>query len=248
LIEGSLVIDMHGHSNSNEPVGMIPDRSRLLLAMDRAGIDMACVFHSCDGRGNDVTARYVEGCTDRLIPFAFATPTMGDDAERELRRTIDDGNGFRGIKVYPPSTPWPLHDDHWHPIYRFADERSLVVLLHTGPEPNAEPKHLMQVALQFPGARFVVGHSGNVQPQRDQAIAAARAYPNVFLETSSTFREPGVIETLVSGAGADRVLFGSDQPLMDPRSQLGRIVTSRLADEDKRKVLGENARRLLDLP
>ena len=106
----------------------------------------------------------------------------------------------------------------------------------------------MQVALQFPGARFVVGHSGNVQPQRDQAIAAARAYPNVFLETSSTFREPGVIETLVSGAGADRVLFGSDQPLMDPRSQLGRIVTSRLSDEDKRKVLGENARCLLYLP
>ena len=122
MIEDSLVIDVHGHPNSNERTGMIPDRPRLLRAMDRAGINMACVFHSCDGRSNDVTARFVEGCTDRLIPFAFATPTMGDDAERELRRTIDE-IGFRGIKLYPPGAPWPLHDDHWHPIYRFADER-----------------------------------------------------------------------------------------------------------------------------
>ena len=54
-----------------------------------------------------------------------------------------------------------------------------------------------------------------------------------------------MIEQLGEEAGADRVLFGSDVPLMDPRSQLGKIITADITDEDKRLVLGGNARRLL---
>ena len=94
-------------------------------------------------------------------------------------------------------------------------------------------------------ANFVAGHSGNVDGPRQEAIAAARANPNVYLETCSSFRTPGVIEELVARAGADRVLFGSDTPLMDPRSQIGKIITAEISDDAKRLVLGENARRLL---
>ena len=57
-----------------------------------------------------------------------------------------------------------------------------------------------------------------------QAIAAAQANENVYLETCSTLRTPGVIEQLVEEGGAERVLFGSDTPLMDPRPQLGKII------------------------
>jgi predicted TIM-barrel fold metal-dependent hydrolase len=56
-----------------------------------------------------------------------------------------------------------------------------------------------------------------------------------------------VIEQLVDEAGADRVLYGSDMPLMDPRSQLGKIITAQISDSAKRQVLGENACRLLRL-
>jgi hypothetical protein len=56
-----------------------------------------------------------------------------------------------------------------------------------------------------------------------------------------------VIEKLVAGAGADRVLFGSDQPLMDPRVQLGKIITADLTDTEKRLVIGGNAQRVLNL-
>ena len=49
------------------------------------------------------------------------------------------------------------------------------------------------------------------------------------------------------GAGAARVLFGSDIPLMDPRPQLGKILTADIGHDDKRQILGNNARRLLHL-
>ena len=73
------------------------------------------------------------------------------------------------------------------------------------------------------------------------------ACPTTSLETCSTFRTPGVIEELVTKAGADRVLFGSDTPLMDPRPQLGKIITAAIDDDAKRLILGENARGLLGL-
>ena len=82
---------------------------------------------------------------------------------------------------------------------------------------------------------------------RRQAIDVALEHPNVYLETCSTFRTPGVIEQLVEEAGAERVLFGSDVPLMDPRAQLGKILTADISDDDKRLILGGNARRLLKL-
>ena len=51
----------------------------------------------------------------------------------------------------------------------------------------------------------------------------------------------------MEGAGADRVLYGSDMPLMDARMQVGRIVTADISDHAKRQVLGLNAIRILGL-
>jgi predicted TIM-barrel fold metal-dependent hydrolase len=227
---------------------MDDDPARMLAAMDAAGIDRTAVFdifHADSRAGNDATAARVARHPDRFVGFAYVAPILPPAAIRaELARCVDQ-LGFRAIKLYPPYMPWPLHDEHWFPIYEFAQQRGLAVLFHTGTEAHALPRYLNDIAPRFPGANFVAGHSGNVAGPRQEAIAAARAHPNVYLETCSSFRTPGVIEELVQGAGAERVLFGSDTPLMDPRSQIGKIITAGISDAAKRLVLGENARRLL---
>jgi uncharacterized protein len=242
------VIDFHGHIGRWDEYGMADDSARMLAAMDAVGIDQAAVFnifHADSRIGNDATAAFVARNPERFIGFAYVAPILSPQAiAAELTRCIDE-LGFRAIKLYPPYMPWPLHDEHWFPIYVFAQARGLAVLLHTGTEPQSLPRYLSEIAPRFPGTNFVAGHSGNIDPPRQQAIAAACAYPNVYLETCSSFRTPGVIEELVARAGADRVLFGSDMPLMDPRCQLGKIITADISDADKRLVLGANARRLL---
>ena len=75
----------------------------------------------------------------------------------------------------------------------------------------------------------------------------AKRCENFYLETCSTYRTPGVIEELVEKVGADRVLYGSDMPLMDPRPQIGKIITADIPDGAKRLILGENAGRILKL-
>lgn len=249
MIDGTQVIDFHGHVGRWETVGMNDDPKLVLHAMDKAGIDKACLFHIFHPDGmtsNNLTARYIAQNPDRFIGFAYVSPTMPECMLPELTRAIDKLK-FAAIKLYPPYTTWPLNQEQWYPIYRFADERGLTIIFHTGPEYLSYPKYIGEIAPRFPRANFVAGHSGNTPEERQQAIAAAQANPNVYLETCSTFRTPGVIEQLVHEGGVDRVLYGSDLPLMDPRPQIGKIITARISDDAKRKVLGENARRLLRL-
>ena len=245
----SHIIDFHGHVGRWDGLDMADDPNTMLNAMDRAGIDLSCLFNIFhpDGRtGNDLTAAFVARHPDRFIGFAYACPLWPEDPTAELKRAIDE-LGFKAIKIYSPYTPYPLDHPAWDPVYGFADERGLAIIAHTGGEATSSPEQLGRAAPRFPNAKFVAGHAGNAEPFRGQAIAAARARPNFYLETCSTFRTPGVVEELVSKAGADRVLFGSDVPLMDPRPQLGKIITADIDAEAKRLVLGANAHRLLKL-
>jgi predicted TIM-barrel fold metal-dependent hydrolase len=241
------VIDFHGHVGRWDRYRCDDDVERRLRAMDAVGVDRACVFNIVhpDGRfGNDLTAQFVARRPDRFIGFAYVSPLVPETMVDELVRS-HDVLGLRAIKLYAPSTPYAIDAPNWDPVYAFADARGLVVLHHTGP--NTPADGLAAVAARFPRAGGVAGHAGNTPPVRAQVLAAAQACPNVYLETSSSFRSPGVVEELVAGAGAERVLFGSDSPLLDPRVQLGKIITAGLSAEMKRLVLGENARRILRL-
>lgn len=249
MIEQTTIIDFHGHVGHWDRFRMYDDPEPMLRAMDAVGIDVAClfnIFHPNGTTGNDLTARFIAQHPDRFVGFAYVSPLLPERMVPELTRAIDELK-FVAIKLYPPYATWDLHEPIWHPIYEFANQRGLAVLFHTGPEAHSAPRFLAEIAPQFPNANFVAGHAGNIPPYRDQAIAAAQAHPNVYLETCSTYRHPGVIERLVAEAGADRVLYGSDMPLMDPRPQIGKIITAQISDDAKRQILGGNAQRLLRL-
>jgi predicted TIM-barrel fold metal-dependent hydrolase len=248
MIEGGMVIDFHGHPGRWGLTESSPEN--LLNSMDAIGVDKSVLFniwHPEGTRGNDDTASMVAGNPDRFIGFAYVSPLLPDTIGPELTRAFDELH-LTAIKLYPPFTGINLNEPPWDPIYEFANERELLVIWHTGIEATTWPKFVGDVAPRFPKATFVCGHSGNCPPMRAQAIEVAQNNANVYLETCSTFRSPGAIEELVNGAGADRVLYGSDVPLMDHRPQVGKIVTADISDDAKRLVLGENAKRILKLP
>jgi len=241
-------IDFHGHQGRWDVVGMWDEPSHMLAAMDSVGIERACVFnifHPDSRLGHDRLHRFIQAHPTRFIGFAYCTPMLPRDRMMsELERAIGQ-LGFAAIKIYPLYGEIAMNDARWEPVYQFANDRGLAVISHTGSQPSVEPKLVMDVAPRFPRANFVVAHAGNLPAQRSQAITAARTFANVYIETCTTFRGPGVIEQLVDGAGADKVIYGSDMPLMDPRCQIGRIITAQLSEADKRMILGGNARKLL---
>ena len=75
----------------------------------------------------------------------------------------------------------------------------------------------------------------------DTVIGAIKKYPNIYAEITLTPVTLGVVEYLVKGAGEDRIMYGSDLPMRDPRQQLGWVVFSHLPLSVKKKVLAENA-------
>ncbi|HZT30236.1 MAG TPA: amidohydrolase family protein [Bryobacteraceae bacterium] len=250
-----MIIDFHAHVGSMDSIGARLTADAMLHAMDAAGVDRCCVFnifHADAAFGNDLTARFVAAHPDRFIGFAFVTPHYPEEMEGELARVFDH-LGLQGIKIYPPYFDRTVEDAIWEPVFAFAHARKVPLISHSdGRDPLVNPNHgepqmFVRWAEKYPDARIVLGHAGNFRSGRLSSIAAARRCANIFIEICTSWREIGSIEELVSGAGADRLLFGSDLPLMDPRIHKGRVLTAAIPETAKAQILGGNAARLLGL-
>ena len=256
------VIDFHNHVGRWGIFGVDDDPDRFLRIMDAAGVDRACInciFCGDARHGNDVVARFVSRDPDRFIGVAYVTPRYPDEAIQELERAFDEME-MKFLMIAPYYLGQPVDDPTYFPIFEWANDRGIVIMSDSNYVPENDPLYysseygtvtrplrFITLAERFPRIRWVLAHSGNAIHGQEEAVEAARTQPNIFLETSTSLGAHGTIEFLVEGAGADRVLFGSDMPLLDARAQVGRIVTADIPDEAKQKILGLNAIRLLGL-
>ena len=247
------VIDFHAHAGRWGSYGIDDDVTTYLRVMDAAGVDRTCVncvFHGDVTRCNDRVAGLVERHPDRFIGVGYVTPLYPGEAIPELERCFDV-LGMKFLKVYPTYLGRPIDDPSYFPIFEWMNDRGLVILSHSSYSSKADtdtrPRRFIGLAERYPRITWVLGHSGNPMSGQVEAVEAARSGPNIYLETCTSLGEHGTIEYLVEGAGPDRVLYGSDMPLMDARYQVGRIATAQIPDESKRKILGLNAIRLLGL-
>jgi predicted TIM-barrel fold metal-dependent hydrolase len=115
-------------------------------------------------------------------------------------------------------------------------------LIH--PSPNIVPE-MMDLAPRYPNVAFIMAHSGGSFKDARLAIEIALANPNVYLEITLTSVTYQVIEYMVAHVGADRVLFGTDQPMRDPIPQFGWMVYSHCTFEEKKKMLGLNMKTII---
>lgn len=247
------VIDFHSHVGQWGLNHMDASPERFLGLMDASGIDKACInciFYGEAERGNDTVARYVQQHPDRFVPVGYVTPRYPDEAIVELERCFDD-IGVKFLKVYPTYFTKPIDDPAYMPIFEWGNDRGIVIMCHSSHVADDDtltmPPLFVPLAKRFSNIKWVLGHSGNNMRGQQEAVAAAQECPNIYLETCSSFSEHGAMEFLVNGAGEDRVVFGSDMPLIEPRHQIAKITTADLSDEAKSKVLGLNAIKLLGL-
>jgi hypothetical protein len=77
------------------------------------------------------------------------------------------------------------------------------------------------------------------------AIEVAQRHKNVWLDTTSSTYDSGMMEMAVRRLGAGRILFGTDMPLLDPFAGVQKIRSAFLTEEEKTLILGGNLERLL---
>lgn len=150
---------------------------------------------------------------------------------------------FLGLKPYPQYGV-AYNDKRYDCWWEFGNSRKLYTGIH--PTMWFQGTELEHICSKYPDLTVVVYHGGGDYKTADTCIAVAKKYPNLFIEVTLTPVCAGIIDYLCEGAGADRVMYGSDLPMRDPRQQLGWCVYSRLSLADKKKVLGENGKGIID--
>lgn len=238
----------------------VPDEIPLRFTLDAlqaAKVDRAlvCAWHGPRGAliGNDEVAAFVRGAPEVLVGVASVDLSRPMDAVRELRRAVKQ-LGLRALRLLPWLWNLPPNDRRYYPLYAECIELGIPFCLqvgHTGPMAPSEPgrpiPYLDEVALEFPELVIVGGHIG--YPWTDEMIALATKYPNVYIDTSAykPRRYPPSLREYMKAHGRNKVLFGSNHPMLSPLECLAQVDELGLDDEARRLFLGDNAMRVFRL-
>lgn len=169
----------------------------------------------------------------RFYVFPGVNPLRGQVALDEFVESIENF-GFHGLKLYPPCGYSPS-DKCLYPFYDFCQEKSLPVLLHTGPTVQSLnltlmlPSLICAAARDFPGVNFILAHGAVAYVE--EAVELARNWPNLYIDTGGISGAifPGKWQKqLLSVLLADienKVIFGSDWPVTRMSGGLKNLVT-----------------------
>jgi len=154
-----------------------------------------------------------------------------------------------GIKIHPEEHVYPIKE-YGRAIFEFAASHKAVVLTHSG-EQNSLPADFVSLADDYPEVTVILAHIGcgwdDDLSHQARAIQECRQ-GNMYADTSSASSLlPKLIEWTVQQVGADRVLYGTDVPLYSTAMQRARIDYAELDDATKKKILRDNAIRVLGL-
>lgn len=237
------IVDCHVHVKGGDYLRREFSAECILRAMDEAGIDMSCVFAIClpSVPSDELTARVVAAAPDRLIGWAHGMPTEGPAGIRQIERAIEE-LGFRGVKMHYGEYP-DLGVEELLPMFRRIQELKVPVIFDCVRRYAVVEK----IAEACEGLKLIVAHMGDVGNEQavDRFIQLAMAYPNVYLDTAWTW-VPWKIADAINACGPEKVLFGSDGPLIHPAIELKKIEVLKLAPEERELILGGNILRLME--
>jgi hypothetical protein len=194
-----------------------------------------------------------------LIAFIGLDPSMSED---ELLQEIEAcrGQGARGIKLHPGAQRFYPADPRLAPVYTTAQELGWPIIFHSGAFALGQMRsdfaalpHFREVIAAYPRLRFVLGHMGFGDFKTCAELSGA--YANVMFDCcyviNGTEPSPSLTNEEAAAAirlaGSDRVMFGSDYPWFDPALDARRISNLALSDNEKRRVLYENAATVLGI-
>jgi len=229
---------------------------------------MAAVVFTVDARSATghppvSSAEVAEACAehaDVLIPFASVDPWQGAAAVREARSLVDRYR-VRGFKFHPSLQAFHPNDRMVYPLYEALQELGMIALFHSGQTgigaglrggggirlAYANPMAIDDVAADFPDLRIVLAHPSF--PWQDEALAVATHKPLVHIDLSGWSPKyfPPQLVRYANTLLRDKVLFGSDFPLLTPDRWLADFETLDIKPEVRSLILKENAVRLLGL-
>nr|MDO8082268.1 amidohydrolase family protein [Candidatus Freyarchaeota archaeon] len=238
--------------------GFAPEE--MIQEMDEAGVDkviLSAFVYKEMRVDNDYIAKVCDQFPDRCVGCGTIDPREGMKAVREVERIVDDLH-MKAIKLEPYAygdeiVGLPPNHKYYYPIYAKCIELDIPVTIqigHTGPllpSECARPIYLDEVALFFPELRIIGGHLG--QPWHEEMMILAWKFPNLYVDTSARAPKfwPDSFKMYAATWGQDKVLWGTDYPLLTFKRCIDEVEALGLSEQAKRKVLRDNAVKVFKL-
>jgi predicted TIM-barrel fold metal-dependent hydrolase len=209
---------------------------------------------------NEEVAEACAANADALIPFASVDPWKGRAAARQARRLVEE-YGVRGFKFHPSLQAFHPNDRMAYPLYEVLQGLGVVALFHTGQTgigarvrggggirlKYSNPMDVDDVAADFPDLPIILAHPSF--PWQDEALAVATHKPLVHIDLSGWSPKyfPPQLVRYANTLLKDKVLFGSDYPVITPDRWLADFAGLDIKPEVRPLILKQNAARLLGL-
>ena len=245
----------------SSPNARIVTADELIGSMDRDGVDISVVLNigwttpELCVETNDYILESVARYPKRLIGFGAIQPRSLDSALAEIERCA--AGGLKGVgELRPDVQAFDITDRGlMAPLVEALVKHKQILLTHAS-EPvghqypgkgTVTPDLLYRFISSFPQLTVVCAHWGGGLPFFVLMPEVKKALGNVYFDTAASpfLYSPRIYPQVVSLLGADKILFGSDYPLMPPNRLLTEIKTLALQGETESLILGGNAERLL---
>ena len=235
----------------------------LIASMDESGIDHSvicgfpwsqpdlCSFH------NHYLMESASRYPHRLIVFVSLLFSNPDWSGKELDWAAKAGaRGVGEIAFYRDEmTSQDIH--LMKPILTQMERRRIPLLLHTNetighsyPGKGSTPlERFYELILSHPNLSIILGHWGGGLPFYELMPEVAKVMANVCYDTAaSPFIYSKKIYAIASQIlGVEKILFGTDFPLISPRRYFKELEESGLTRQDREKILGLNFSRQFGL-
>lgn len=244
-----------------KPNAKIASCEDLIAIMDEEGIDRSVILNAnwsslelCQ-ETNDHILESISRYPDRLVGFCSLPPKAEEAAIAELERCIR--GGIRGIGELRPDFHGLVRGDEavMDPIFEVALRHRLMLLVHASEPVGHEyagkqkitPDVLEKLINRFPDMTIICAHWGGGLPFYALMPEVAEALKNVFFDSSASpyLYRPEIFRHVAEIAGVEKILFGSDYPLMLPSRVMKQLRSLDMGEEAEALILGGNARRLL---
>ena len=241
-----MIVDGHVHIGKSTRLQINMNGDMLLRIADELGIDRLCctdltaLFYDMH-EGNRLLFDEMKLHSDRILGYCSLHSTrFGQEALDEIRR-CKEVYGMRGLKIY--STPeMSIAEPATIPILELCAELRMPILAHTTP---AECDFLLT---RVPDVQFIMAHAGG-QPYAhgdwNRAIMVAKQHPNLYLDTACSTVDSSFVTTCIRELGADRIIFGTDIPLLDPWPQWTKVHQVDVTNAERALLMGGNILRLM---
>jgi aminocarboxymuconate-semialdehyde decarboxylase len=274
-----MIIDWHTHVHSQREQslpfwrGQCPATiDNVLRLHDEVGLDVSVISNSghylkeysreealpaiCEA--NQYLAALRDQHRGRVVALAVAIPGGGDAHLRELERAVKQDD-LRGVLISSSHRRAYPDDDDARPFFRLACDLDIPVFMHPPSVGFGEERKFVASHLGG-GICEIIGRMDYAYELRDNPLILGPYGPPIYISRKPSdylrmlyfdtvsYHAPAV-ECAIKTVGADRLIFGTDSPMMLALKKRGRDLIDQveLSPTDKAKVLGGTARMLLKL-